>query len=147
MRAIAVLVLCVSFGAAAAEPAPEPVTARQTAYRLLRALSRGDAAQARALALSPEEFCALSRRAVSASDYRKARDAFLAALAQDLAAGLTFRDADVADCLVLPESEKNHRMVLAVVYVHFFLPDGKPLEHPLTLTFVQAQEGWRLLVR
>ncbi|NMB73900.1 MAG: hypothetical protein GYA21_02070 [Myxococcales bacterium] len=147
MRAFAVLMLCVSFGAAAAPPAGEPVTARQVAYRLLRSLSHGDLAQARELALSGEEFRALSRRAQSAADYQKTRDAFLDSVAHDLRAGLVFRDAEVVDCLVLPESDKNHRLVLAVVYAHFFMPDGKPLEHPLALTFVQAGEGWKLLVR
>lgn len=147
MRAIAVLILGASFGAAAAPPAGEPVTARQVAYRLMHALARGDMARARELSLSGEEFLALSRRPQSAAGYQKTRDEFLDSVAHDLGAGLTFRDAEVTDCLVLPESEKNHRLVLAVVYAHFFLPDGKPLDHPLALTFAQTGDGWKLLVR
>lgn len=147
MRSVASLILCVSWCAAAAPPGGEPVTARQVAYRLLRALQQGDLAQAQTLSLSGEEFRALSLRSVSAEEYSKTKDAFLEGLASDFRTGLTFRDAEVADCLLLPESAKNRRMVLAVVHAHFYLPDGKPLEQPLTLTFVQVGDGWKLLVR
>lgn len=147
MRWLALSMLCLSLPAAAAPAPGEPITARQVAYRLMRALARGELAKAQELSLSGDEFCALSLRKVSALEYQKARDAFLDGIVQELRAGLTFRDAEVADCLVLPASEKNRRLVLAVVYARFYLPDGKPLEHPLTLSFVQAGEGWKLLVR
>lgn len=128
-------------------PVGAPVSARQTAYDLIEALSKGNLPAAKALGLTGQEYASLSRRDPDPQAYDKNLDAFLQSLRQELSAPISFKDAVVADVLILPESPKTREVVLAVVHVSFVHRDGKPLGAPIVFSFVKLKGEWKFLLR
>jgi hypothetical protein len=128
-------------------PPEDPVSARQTATRFIQALTAADVVRARSMCLDGAGFKALSRHSPDPKAYDARLSETLTAYASEMRQGLVFKDALVADALLMPASDKHQGLVLAVVHAQFFLPDGKPLESPLVLTFVRQGSEWRFLLR
>jgi hypothetical protein len=125
----------------------EPVSALQTATRLLDALKAGELAKAEGFCLTGAQFSSLSKHNKDADAYQERLKGFLRSLAQALANEVDFKEARVGDVLILPESEKNRELLLAVVHVFLVFKDGKPIDAPEVFTFVRMGAEWKFLMR
>jgi hypothetical protein len=140
--------LAVVFGLSFGAIAEEPISARKTAFQFLEALSKGDPVKAQSICLTGKEFAGLSKHKKDVADYDQRLRLYLQGLSSELTAALSFKDAWVADALILPDGEQQREVVMAVVHASFVhRSDATPLDAPIVFSFIKVGLSWKFLLR
>lgn len=129
-----------------------PVSARQTMLRLIDALTRKDIPAARKMALTYEEFAALSVKKPDRQDYLERLEGFFQGISRELSATVELKEAGCADMLILPPGVKTRKeLVMAVIHATFQVKDRptKPGEQPSPIPFLFISQGgqWKFFLR